>query len=425
MKKLFAILLAALLLLNLGALAEGNAATLKASNVRIETMGQKMAVSDLDITLGLGNVNSLPSLALLINGGGENLFSALAQMTNQQLQFAVSGMDHGYCEPVPAEYLEQMAQIDPATMAQLMPMLIPGLNEVALPPFTGTDIPKVDLGDMLSKYITAQDAGSYNFEIPAEEVNQLLDQLLQIAKAQGTSNVDEAMQALEMMKQQNIGFVVRGHVVDDGSILSAAAGLFLSQNGSVGTEEFANLAITSSLNNFRADLAVSTGSTTNNVMTVTLVSDPAAAKLDFDMDIAGEADISFKLFPEDSLQKAEFRIAESGSDLADIVFAYGQQGGEDIVGLTVHSKEADFSFAINSTMGADNVRTGTMTLSLKDANNDVLVTADVEMRTDGQLDEGSLTIPADLRPFDQMDEAAMSEAFNAVAEYIQSHMQMG
>ena len=124
MKKLFAILLAALLLLNIGAFAEG-AATMTASNVRIETMGQTIEIPGLNCTLALDTINDLPSLALLIDGDGQSLFRAIGQMTTTQFQFAVDGMDHGYFEPLPADSLEQMAQVDPAQLAQAMPALIP------------------------------------------------------------------------------------------------------------------------------------------------------------------------------------------------------------------------------------------------------------------------------------------------------------
>ena len=423
MKKLFAILLAALLLLNIGAFAEG-AATMTANNVRIETMGQTIEIPGLNCTLALDTINDLPSLALLIDGDGQSLFRAIGQMTTTQFQFAVDGMDHGYFEPLPADSLEQMAQVDPAQLAQAMPALIPGLNSLELPAFTGIDIPKLELDDMLSKYITTQNAGSYDFEIPHEEVNELLEMLVQAGRAQGTEGIEEMAQMLQMMKNQGMGLTVRGHVVDDGSTLNASAGLFMVQNGTVSTYEIASLTVVSSLNSFQGDLSMAANGNTSNVMTVTLTSDPAAATLDFSMDVAGTMTITFNMFKEDGLQKAALRMSES-SGSTDIVFAYGQQNGQDVVDLCIKSADMDFDLAVNTAMGADNVRTGTLTMTVNGSGTDMLLTADIEMRTDGQIDVGDFTMPSDLRPFSEMNDSEFTAAFQPVSDYIQNNARQG
>ena len=426
MKKLFAILLAALLLLNVAALAEGHAATLTANNIRVEAEGQKIVIPGMDFILGLDNVNGLPSIALLIDDDGQRVFTALGQLTSRQFNFAVSGMNNGFYALLPAEAAGTLAQVGDAGLAMMLPQLLPGLDEIALPPFTGVEIPKVDLGDILSAYITNRNGDSYDFDIPYEEVYNLLDQVLRLAREQGTNvdQVDEALQTLEQLKAMNMGFALKGNVADDGSTLTATADVYLVQNGVTSPGEVATIILTSSQNDFRIGMTVSENGAKIDVLNMSLVSDPAAATLDFDMNIASEILVSFDLYSEDGLQKAVLGI-DGGDDSMRFEFDYGQQGGKDIVILSIDAQGVRFDLSVNSVMGADNVRTGEMSLAVNYAGSGVLITADIEMRTDGTLDVGSFTMPGDLQPFDQMDSNALVEAFNPVIERIQSHIQMG
>lgn len=427
MKKLFAILLAALLLLNVGALAEGRAATLTANNIRVEAEGQKIVIPGMDFILGLDNVNGLPSIALLIDDDGERVFTALGQLTSRQFNLAVSGMNNGYYALLPAEAAGTLAQVGDAGLAMMLPQLLPGLDEIALPPFTGVEIPKVELGDMLSAYITNRNGDSYDFDIPYEEVYRLLDQVLRLAREQGTNvdQVDEALQAIEQLKAMHMGFALKGNVADDGSTLTATADVYLVQNGVTSPGEVATIILTSRQNDFRIDMTASENGATMDVLNVSLVSDPAAATLDLDMNIASEIRIAFDLFSEDGLQKAVLCIDGADPDSMRFEFDYGQQDGKDVVALSSDAQGGSFDLSINSVMGADNVRTGELNLATDYADTDLLITANIEMRTDGSLDVGGFTMPGDLRPFDQMDDNALIEAFNPVIERIQSHMQMG
>lgn len=427
MKKLFAILLAALLLLNVGALAEGHAATLTANNIRVEAQGQKIVIPGMDFILGLDNVNGLPSIVLLIDDDGQRVFTALGQLTSRQFNFATSGMSNGYYALLPAEAAGTLAQVGDAGLAMMLPQLLPGLDQIALPPFTGVDVPKVELSDLLSAYITSRNGDSYDFEIPYEEVYRLLDQFLRLAREQGTNvdQVDEALQTIEQLKAMNMGFELKGNVADSGSTLTATADVYLVQNGVASPGEVATIILTSSQNNFRVGMAVTENGVTVDVLNVTLVSDPAAATLDFDMNIANEIRVAFDLFSEDGLQKAVLGIDGAEDDSMRFEFDYGRQGGRDVVILAFNAQGVRFELSINSVMGANNVRTGEMNLAADYAGSDVLITADIEMRTDGTLDVGSFSMPTDLRPFDQMDSDAFVEAFNPVIERIQSHVQMG
>ena len=419
MRKILAILLAMLMLIGTTALAEGDAAVLTLDNVTMQTQGQNINIQGLTASLVLENINDLPSLALLIDGDGQPLVTAVAQLTSKQCCFAVDGMDHGYVSDLPAQAMGQLAQFGDEGMATLLPMLVPMFDQLVLPAFSGVDIPKLDMTGLLGSFMT----GSNTFEVPAEQVSALLDQLVQLAQAQSGAieGLDQVTAMLEQMKSSGIGFAIEGTIDDDGTAQTVSAGVCLAMGSTATDQELARLTVTSSQNNFQAVLSVTDA---GDVLTASLVSDPSAAQLQFSMDVAGQASMSFVLFSEDGLQKASLDIAGGGQQVS-LQFAYGQQGGADVVSFGGQAADSNASFEINTAMGSDGVRTGTLTISADQAGTSNIIGADVTMYTGDAIDLSGFTMPSDMRPMDQIDNEAIGNAFAPVMDYIGSHAVAG
>ena len=420
MKKVFAILLA-MLLLGTAALAEQDAAIMTVDHLHMEDMGQKMDVQDMQASLVLQNVNDLPSVALLIDGGTEPLLTAVGQLTSKQFSFAIDGMDHGYTAQIPEQQAAQLAQVGDAGLAVMIPNLVPMLDQVVIPALGGVDIPKLDLSELLYAFTTGQ--GS--FEIPYEQVNALLDQMLQVAKAQEKTvpHLDEAIQILEELKNSGTGIAIRG-TIDDGPSQKVVANIHLAQDGKVDDEEIARVTVDTRPNDTSVAVAYVQSGFPIDLAKAELTSDPAAQRIDFDLSVIGGASVNFDAFNEDGLSRFVFTIDAAGES-GNLGFAYGQQGGNDVLSLTGAFSGAEFAFVINTAMGADGVRTGTMELSMKEgAATDIRLSGDLTLYLGEAVDLSAFTMPADLRPFEQMDENAISQAFAPVTDYLSTHVTM-
>lgn len=419
MRKILAIMLAMLMLIGSAALAEGEAAVLTLDNVTMQTQGQNINIQGLSGSLVLENINNLPSIALLLDGDSQPLVTAVAQLSSSQFSFAIDGMDHGYVTDIPAEQAAQLAQFGDEGMAALLPLFVPMLDQLALPAFSGIDIPKLDMTALLGAYMT----GSNTFEIPADQVTAALDQVLQVVQAQAGAigGVDEITAMLDQMKANDIGLAIAGTIDDDGASQTVSAGVCLAMGSTVTDQELLHLAMDSTQNNFQASLSAGDS---GDVMTANLTSDPDAGQLQFNLDIAGQASLSFALLSENGLQKAVLNIGGAGQQ-AIMEFAYGQQDGADLVSLDVDAGGEMLSVVAKTTMGSDGVRTGTLTLDAQQNGESYSFGGDLTMYTGDAIDLSGFTMPSDLRPIEQMDNEAIGNAFAPVMDYIGSHAVLG
>lgn len=413
--------LALLALLCAPAMAEDNAAVLMLDNVRVQSGDQTVDVQDLAVSLVLENIGDLPALALLIDGAGEPLATAVAQLTTQQMILAVDGMDYAYAAELPSAQAAQLAQVGQAGLAQLIPALLPVLNEMTFPTFAGADIPKLDLTGALSEYITKTGNGASEFEIPAGVIDGLLDQALQLAKAQGKnlSQLDVAIELLEGLKAEGKGIAIKGTITDDGTVQKVDGDILLV-SGKGKPSSVAGVSFVSAMNSWRLAISVRKGFLTLNVVTASLISRPAENRVDFGFSVFGGVDFSMALFTEDGLQKVTF-VADGLGEKAKLEFDCGRQADGDLVSFAAQFGDVDLSLVIKTAMGADGVRTGSLVWGLTNGDSAAGLSADVTMYTGEGPDLSGIVIPEELLPIDQFDAEAVAAAFEPVSEYISSH----
>lgn len=418
MRKLIAMLLAALLLMSAAAYAEGGAAILTLDNLKLSDGSAAAAIDDMAVSLALQNVSLSPAAVLLIEGAGQPLAKAAAQLSTRQFSLAVDGMGYGLALDLPAPLADRLAEVGEEGWSFVLPMLlVPALDEFTLPPFTGANIPKADMSGLLASYMT----GESSFEIPFAQVNAWLDQLVQVVDAQfgSVSGVKDALEAVRQLRENGIGVVIRGDIDDDGATQTVGLNVYPAQNERVGDDMIASVSVISSLNHFDIILGAFEPSGAMQTITLSLISDPAAARIDLISNISiNNSGFSFSLYSEDGLQKASLLL--NGGDeggIANLEFGYGQQGGSDIVSLGVEGGGSVLSFTVDTVKGADGVRTGSMTL-VADQNT---ISGDVTLYTGEKLDLGGFTVPSELRPFDQLDLNDIGNAFQPMLDYMNDH----
>ena len=422
MRKLFAVLLAMLMLLGTAALAEQKAAVMVVDHMQLENMGQRVEVKDMGAYLALQNVGDLPAVALRIDGGGAPLFTAVGQLDTSRFNFAVAGMDKGYTAEIPAEQMAGLSALGKGGMAMLIPSLLPLLDQMALPGLSSVNIPKVDLSGVLAAYST----GNGTFEIPVEQSARLLDQALEIARAQGKNlaQLDKATQMLEDLKKKGTGIAIRGTIEDRGATQKVVAGIHMAYNGKVDNGQTARITLESRQNSTEVALAVVKFGIPFTVANASLNANPARAQASFDLSVIGGTYININAGVEGGMNKITF-TGSVGSSYGTAEVAYGQQGGSDVLSFYCLIGGVDMSFVITTARGADGARTGDMVLNVADGLSDIVVRGDLTLYTGDAVDLGGFAMPAALSPISDMTKAdtdAIGKAFAPVTDYVNANL---
>ena len=412
MKKIIAMLLALMLLLGMTAVAEeaaANTAVLTLGNASVSMNGETVDLEGMTATLSLNAADAeAPTLALSIDNDEGTLAAVYAQIKGNQFLISADGLDHTYAQEIP-----EIPSLPVEQLPSLIAAMVPVLDTLVLPPFTGVTIPKMDISGLLGEFATTQNADGFDFEIPAEMVKMILNLLVQAA-----SQANIAQEQLDQVQQmlESMDVALAGSLVDTGDSQVVSIDLLMSSDGENYDTAVANLTISSVENSALVTVGVvmdSSGVPTP-VATIGLDSDPDAATLDFEIN-AGVATIRFSLFNEDGLQKMSLTVEAQGNESAYLEFDYGTQDGVDIVCLAVSAGGADITFAVGTIKGDDS-RTGTINLDMVNGEQKLNFSADAEMYL-GMADSG-ITMPADVRPFSEFDQNEFSGVLAPVMEYL-------
>ena len=416
MKKIMAILLAVLMLLGASAFAEGTAAVMTVDNINLSVPGQSIALDDLAASVALDSIGGAASIVGLVEGGGEKLVTAVAQIADGNFAFTVDGLDHAYGAALPAQVAEQAGQL-----GALLPQILPSLDNLSLPAIPGITIPKLDLTGTLSSFST----GNGTFAIPHEMIDALLDQLLQLAQSGSLNvpNIDQAVALLQQVKASGMSLAIQGTIVDDAAAQVVSADIYLVSGDNMSDAPLANLSLDTRENSLLFTLSVDTGAGMSAVANATLSSNPDTAELNFDLNLAGIVTLGLGVFPEEGLQKIALDLSASGQQ-ANLEFGYGQQNGKDVVALSGAAAGASFAFSIDTAMGADGVRTGTLSLTASQRDQTIAFSGDITMQSGADLGLEGFTMPGDVRAFDQLDQSELMPFLQPAIDYISSHASM-
>ena len=154
----------------------------------------------------------------------------------------------------------------------------------------------------------------FNLQVERGQFVSLLDMVKQYASLAGSQipNLDEVLSAIDEMKANGQGFMVRGTIEDNGRRQNVTASLIPVDNFVEMDSAVLKLSVSSEENTIVA-IGMPEGQSGVPMFILNLLSDPAKPSLTAEMSI-GEASISFRLFPEDGLQKMTFDVSSDGED---------------------------------------------------------------------------------------------------------------
>lgn len=432
MKKLIALLICALMILSMAAFAEtaeDTALIARISNIALEYsaegQAQNVNLDGFEAYLTLDTADGIRLVGQAFNGDDE-LALAVLKIVEGQIQVAIDGMDKTYVADVP-----QLQGIDLEGSIPEIRAALPQLLNVKLPMIPAISLPKLDVVPLLALFGTQEADGSVSFNVPAETIDALLDQLLEAAKAnmasvpaQAQETVQQLLGAVEQLRSSGIGFAVDGTGKDAGDSQTVTVNVHLASQGQVSPDPIVVLTFTTAQDKAVVTLdAISEG----NAMTVA-TADVATEEgaLVSTLDIAGMLQLSLNVFQEGTVQYVSLSLdgaAMEGASMA-IEVSYGETDEGTLEKLVINGGEAFNLEATCLTASASDVSNeGQFSLYLDAEGTSLKMTADLEQFL-GSLDLGDFTMPETTAPFEELDseegEAALTAAVAPLLEYLDS-----
>lgn len=421
MKKIVALLLSLLMLLGCAALAESaeeTAAVMTLSNIQLSDGNETHGLGDLVVSAILDAAGD-PTFALTADDGNEYLAALAAKITTDgKLAVTVEGVDATYTGDIAtlaqqsgavassiSQFTSALPEL-PAAMKQLVPML----DQVVLPPFSGVTIPKLDVSALLAGFVTGEADGVTSFTIPYEQFVALMDMVSEYAGMLGgqVPNIEMVTGLIDQMKSNGQGFAVDGVIQDDGATQTVVFNVLPVQNGTTYETPVFALVLATAENSLT--LAAAQDLDSDPMITLALTSDPSAPRLDVTLDAMGST-MAFRMYPSDGLQVVELS-ANAGDDVS-VLFTYGAKDGVDVLDLAANASTGSFQLTFNTVKGDDGLRSGTVELNA----GGVSATADVDMYLD-TASPVEIEWPATEKDLSELDNSVMQTAIAPLIEYI-------
>ena len=223
MKKLFAIVLALLLVLAPAALAENAGVfTLSSPVLNLNMGGENMSVdlSGLDLVISAGLAGETPSLQIDINGNGEKLFGAAANVQGDRFVVAVEGMSTPVYVQIP-ETLNNLSSLDLSGLdidIESLAGIVMGQLEINSEGDTTTfKLPYTAVNEVLAAIAPALSS----IEIEGVDTAELAEELAELKDSDNGINIEGSYSATETGIAVNASIIP----VDDGTAADAAANL--------------------------------------------------------------------------------------------------------------------------------------------------------------------------------------------------------
>lgn len=420
MKKLLALVLALMLLMASAAFAEtANTITFSNANLLVtaENGSQTVDLSDLTATLAMGNPEGVPTIQLDVAGGGDALLCAVIQFIDGNMVLNLDGMSR----PLAASMQNAQAQ---EGMEQIFANL-DSVNGVKLPAFEGVTIPKVPLNAVLDILpmlgVEPQTDGSATtFEIPA----QLVTGLLQMILAQIPAEMKAQLGGLDQLLAST-QFAVVGRLNDDGETAELLLDLVPVTDGMQDDTPFAGLYFSSKENLDSLEVLVYQDGQGITLAQLDLESKPESAELNLALDVMGQINLTFSLYPQNGDQVAAVALNAAGETF-NASLTYGENGDEEYAqfAFEVPNQNVSASVDINEHPAADGSKEGALAVNVASAGQTINLTADLAESKD-DVDFHAITNADqayDAAAMTAADNQALTEDLNNVLANLTSYL---
>lgn len=336
MKKVFAIVLALMLLTASVALAEtATVLTLTDPLLTVTQNGETESIdmTGLEVALAAGNAGGeVPTVELNVANGSEVLLSGAMQVQPTGLLVQLDGMSAPLAAEIPSG-----GEMAASAVAGLFEQL-PQMGGLKLPAFTGVDIPKLGLISMVQMLGATGDDSSVTFELPYEMTNMLLSQLMQFKDAvpeEAQQYTSVIFDTIEQMQASNSGFALSGSCVDQGESETLSVDIFPVSEGVTAEASAVTISLTSAQNQINLDVVAHVDGQDTQVADIAITSNPGTPELNFAADVMGMASIAFSLYPQDGAQVAAFEMSAMGQTMLSASMVYGDNEGASYTDFTV------------------------------------------------------------------------------------------
>ena len=411
MKKIVALLISVLMILSMAAVAEeasDPALVIRISDIVIENTANDQTQSvNLDGFEGYLSVDTSDGLALVAQAfnGDESLALAVMKVVGSQLQVAIDGMDKTFAQDVP-----QLEGQDTSTLGETIRPMLPGLINLSLPPIQVGSLPKMDLTGLASM-LGAEAAGdTTTFSVPSEIIDALLDQIIETAKTAGASvpGADQLFAMIEQLRSSGFSFSLAGQIVDSADQQVTTVEVYLVTDGQATESPLIVLTLTSAQDALNLKADIPDGEESMTIANLDLQTNDNAFL--GTLDIAGMMQFNVTAFQEDGLQKAALTMESSmGTPGLAVSLAYGNDGSADVCEITFNADEDVAMDLFTSFTPAEDSTEGLFDLTVVTGDSTVHATANIEKFL-GSLDLGDFTMPTDIAPMDDLQNAENDEA---------------
>ena len=323
MKKMIAVVLAALMLLTSFAVAESGTMTLiELSNINIAGIAD---LAGLEVKLATGNGKAQAEFV----GDGQSLMAVSAQLVDGQLLIGGEGVANTYAVDLsqanlPAEAMDVLPQLFDIGLL---------LKDFVLPPFPGVNIPMLPIATLLgSAGASPTEDGGMRLDISSEQLMSLLDMGISMAQMYGGSasaQIDQVKQLVDQLKQSGTSADLTIIAKDEADASTVDLYIIPVQDGNASDTYIARLNLQSQVNLDTLTVYLNQGSEVA-LGTAVLESDPAAPALSLNINVMDQASFTFALTADSGLQDVTFAVDAQGTNVT-LRLTYGPQDGRDIV----------------------------------------------------------------------------------------------
>lgn len=426
MKKILALMLAALMLLSMAALAETAENTpstlmLGLSNVNAtitdgEGNTNEIALPELNLSGILGTKDGV-QFVLQADRGDEFLCCMNGKIEDGKVIYTTSASERAYEYVIPAT-----PGIDVSSMPEQLGALLPALVSMKLPQLPAVSLPKADLSGLVAMLDaeTTEENGvaTTNFSVSAETISSLLDYVTMMLQYSASSvpQLDQVTQLLNQLKESGLSFTLEGSIQDTAEEQAASVTVYMTSNGETAETPTLFLNTYSAEDKFTLAVDVPYEDSSYTVGQLSVTTDPAAETINVGVDLAGMVTLNVDFYKQDGLQVAELKFDAMGQSI-NLALSYGTRDGNDYTSLTGNfADQANFSLETNA-QASDQGTSGTINCALTAPGIDASASADYFEYLD-DFDLSAYTIPEEIVPNDQFTQEEAQAAIQPLMDYI-------
>ena len=424
MKKLLALLLAALMLLGMTAVAETagdqpSALICTIDNVNITTTQNgetaEVPMQDFAVQFALDAAED-PTLAAGAFKGDESLAFAMAKLSDGKALVSLYGLDETYEAEIPEQYAEQIATLGP-NLKMMLPLMLTG----SMPMISIPSMGKIDLSALVGAFATDTtqdgDATSIAFEVPEAVVSALLDQIVQAAGSAEGTPAASFVDMINGLKESGMAISLKGNLKDTPDEQTAEIGVYLSTEDAPAEAPAVVLSTDSVQDKLSLTLSMPSGEDMFDMANVVVTTDADANAMALNLDMMGMITAELTIGQADDAQNIAVKFDAIGTSASFSTTYATAEDGSSFANTSLVFGDTNIDLASQGTR-TETTYTGTIGAKVTTQDNQFEFNADYYEEL-GTYDSGN-EMPAEIAPIEELDQGRANEAIKPLIDYFTS-----